>query len=391
MRVLVAFDKFKDALSARDICEIAVEAIQKCRPEWLVETAPLADGGDGFCDTLTGCLNGEFHETTVSGPLAKKVKAQFGIVSVYRLQSSVVALLNWKSNLKKMAVIELAESSGISLTPLENRSPWTTTTAGLGEVIQSAIDHGASGAIVGLGGSATHDLGLGALWKLGFQFLDESGTVINKAPSPEIWPTINRIEARSSVLPKDFELRVACDVENPLLGPMGAAAIFGPQKGLVPSSYDELELATSQMAKMLCDACAVPYPSMEQPGTGAAGGAAFGLKVGLGAQIVPGYELVKHWIGLNAKLDRADIVITGEGRFDASSLQGKGPGALALESMANGKQLFVFAGGLGELEKSDFPTDSTHAISPIGMPLAEALQSTGKNLHRAIESVFGNS
>ena len=129
---------------------------------------------------------------------------------------------------------------------------------------------------------------------------------------------------------------------------------------------------------------------MEQPGTGAAGGAAFGLKVGLGAQIVPGYELVKNWIGLNAKFDRANIVITGEGRFDASSLQGKGPGALALESIANGKQLFVFAGGLGELEKSDFPTDSTHAISPIGMPLAEALQSTGKNLHRAIESVFGN-
>ena len=391
MRVLVAFDKFKDALSARDTCEIAAEAVQKCRPEWVVETAPLADGGDGFCDTLTGCLNGEFHETTVSGPLAKKVKAQFGIVSFDRLQSSVVALLNWKSNHKKIAVIELAESSGISLTPLENRSPWTTTTTGLGEVIQSAIDHGASGAIVGLGGSATHDLGLGALWKLGFQFLDESGTEINKAPSPEIWPTINRIVARSGVLPKDFELRVACDVENPLLGPMGAAAIFGPQKGLVPSSYDELEFATSQMAKMLCDAFAVPYPSMEQPGTGAAGGAAFGLKVGLGAQIVPGYELVKKWIGLNAKLDRANIVITGEGRFDASSLQGKGPGTLALESIANGKQLFVFAGGLGELEKSDFPTDSTHAISPVGMPLEEALQSTGKNLHRAIESVFGTS
>ncbi len=390
MRVLVAFDKFKDALSARDTCEIAVEAIQKYRPEWVVETAPLADGGDGFCDTLTGCLKGEFHETTVSGPLVKKVKAQFGIVSFDRLQSSVVALLNWKSNLEKIAVIELAESSGICLTPLENRSPWTTTTAGLGEVIQSAIDQGANGAIVGLGGSATHDLALGALWKLGFQFLDENGTVISKPPSPEIWPTINRIEARSTVLPKDFELRVACDVENPLLGPMGAAAIFGPQKGLVPSSYDELEFATSRMAKMLCDACAVPYPCMEQPGTGAAGGAAFGLKVGLGAQIVPGYELVKNWIGLNAKLDRADIVITGEGRFDASSLQGKGPGALALESIASGKQLFVFAGSLGELEKSDFPTDSTHAISPIGMPLAEALQSTGRNLHRAIESVFGN-
>jgi glycerate kinase len=390
MRVLVAFDKFKDALSARETCEIAIEAIQKCRPEWEVETAPLADGGDGFCDTLTGCLNGEFHEATVSGPLVKKVNAQFGIVSVDRLQKSVIELLNWNSDLEKIAVIELAESSGISLTPLENRSPWTTTTAGLGEVIQSAINYGANGAVVGLGGSATHDLALGALWKLGFRFIDKNGVIIDRPPTPENWPTINRIEARSTVLPKDFELRVACDVENPLLGPMGAAAIFGPQKGLVPSRYDALESATSHMAKMLCNACSTPYATMEQPGTGAAGGAAFGLKVGLGAQIVPGYELVKNWIGLNAKFERADIVITGEGRFDASSLQGKGPGALALESIANNKQLFVFAGSLGELETSGFPTESTHAISPIGMPLAEALQSTGRNLQRAILSAFGN-
>ncbi len=390
MRVLVAFDKFKDALTARETCEIASNSIRDCQPAWEIETAPLADGGDGFCDTLTGCLEGEFHAIPVTGPLNQKIDAQFGIVSANRLQKSAIELLGWKSDPRKIAVIELAESSGISLTPLENRSPWHTTTAGLGELIQSAVDHGADGAVVGLGGSATHDLALGALWKLGFQFLDKHGIPTDKPPTPENWSAIDRIEARSTALPRDFELRLACDVENPLLGSKGAAAIFGPQKGLTPERHVELESGTRRLAKMLCDTCAIPHSVMSEPGSGAAGGAAFGLSVGLKARIVPGYELVKNWIGLNAKFEKADIIITGEGRFDASSLQGKGPGALALESIANGKQLCVFAGSLGEFKRTDFPTESTHAISPAEISLEEAIKSTGANLHKAIVSILGD-
>jgi len=390
MRVLVAFDKFKDALSARETCEIAVQALQKTRPEWDIETAPLADGGDGFCDTLTGCIDGEFHEATVTGPLQTKVQARYGIVMANRLQDSATSLLGWSPGTGKIAVIELAETSGISLTPIANRSPWTTTTAGLGEIILSAIDQGAKGAIIGLGGSATHDLALGALWKLGFQFIDKQGTALERPPTPEVWPLIERIEATSASLPEGFQIKLACDVENPLLGPNGAAAVFGPQKGLAPSRYEALEHATLRTARFLCDARSTDYSVMDQPGTGAAGGAAFGLKVGLDAQIVPGYELVKNWIGLEAKFERADMVITGEGRFDTSSLQGKGPGALALEAIASSKQLWVLAGSLGDLGDSGFPTHSTRAISPNEMPLEEALAATGENLEKAIKSIFGN-
>lgn len=389
MRVLVAFDKFKDSLTARQTCEIAIQALRKCRPDWEFETAPLADGGDGFCDTLTGSLDGEFHEATVTGPLQNEVNARFGIVLADRLQKSVADLLNWRPGIEKIAVIELAECSGISLTPIDNRSPWVTTTAGLGEIILSTIDHGANGAVIGLGGSATHDLALGALWKLGFRFLDKQGASIDNFPTPEVWPLLDRIEAPSNTLPEGFQIRVACDVENPLLGPIGAAAVFGPQKGLTPSRYEELESATLRTAQILCDARSTPYSMMEEAGSGAAGGAAFGLGVGLGAKIVPGYELVKSWIGLSSKFERADLILTGEGRFDASSLQGKGPGALALEAIASDKQFWVLAGSLAEFEDTDFPIDFARAISPIEMPLIEALKSTRKNLEKAIESIFG--
>lgn len=389
MRVLVAFDKFKDSLTARETCTIATQALRKCRPDWEFEAAPLADGGDGFCDTLTGSLEGNFHEATVTGPLKNEVNARFGIVLADRLQKSVSDLLEWRSDIKKIAVIELAECSGISLTPIDNRSPWVTTSAGLGEIILSAIDQGANGAVVGLGGSATHDLALGALWKLGFRFLDKQGASIDHFPTPEVWPLLDRIEAPSDTLPEGFQIRVACDVENPLLGPIGAAAVFGPQKGLTPSRYEELESATLRTAQILCDAQSTPFSVMKEAGSGAAGGAAFGLKVGLGAKIVPGYELVKSWIGLNSKFERADMILTGEGRFDASSLQGKGPGALALEAIAGNKQLWVLAGSLGELDDTDFPIEFARAISPNEMPLKEALKSTRKNLEKAIESIFG--
>lgn len=390
MRVLIAFDKFKDALSARDTCQIAAHALTKCQPDWEIETAPLADGGDGFCDTLTGYIGGEFHETVVTGPLLEKAAARFGVVNNNRLQSAARNLLSWNSDIDKIAIIELAECSGISLTPIRDRSPWAATTAGLGEMIRATIANGAQGAIVGLGGSATHDLALGALWKMGYTFFDKTGNELRKAPTPDTWAEINRITSPSSSLPADFEMRVACDVENPLLGESGAAAVFGPQKGLTPNRYEELESATQRMAQMLCDLCHEDYSSMSRPGAGAAGGAAFGLQVGLGARIVPGYELVKNWIGLDAKFNRADIILTGEGRFDASSLQGKGPGALALEAVANRKQIYVMAGSLGELARSPLSTQSLIAISPPDVPLEEALMATRANLQNAITATFSN-
>ena len=391
MRILIAFDKFKDALTAIEACRVAAETLATTHPEWEIETAPLADGGDGFCDTLTGFLDGKFHHASVAGPLGQATQARFGIVSKFRLQNPAQSLLRFQESTRKIAIIEMAESSGIALTPIRNRSPWTTSSAGLGDLIANAVEHGAQGAIVGLGGSATHDLALGALERLGFSFLDAQGQELAGSPIPERWAKIASIDASGSILPDDFEIRLACDVENPLLGPTGAAAVFGPQKGLTPERFDELEASTRRLAGLLCAACAVQPKSMDTPGAGAAGGAAFGLQTGLGASIVSGYELVKAWIGLTPKFERADCIVTGEGRFDASSLHGKGPGALALETIRADKRLQVFAGSLGELENAPIPSDCLAAISPIDLPLEAALRATRENLARALRSTFGQT
>ena len=388
MRVLIAFDKFKDALSARDACRVATEALAESKPNWEIEAAPLADGGDGFCDTLTGTIDGEFHSAQVTGPTGQPVTARFGIVSKIRLQKSAQALLGFQEFTQKIAIIEMAECSGIALTPIHGRSPWTTTTAGLGELITATIQHGAQGAIIGLGGSATHDLALGALKRLGVSFIDKDGDAILGSPVPDTWSRIDRIDASQSTLPDNFEIRLACDVENPLLGPSGAAAVFGPQKGLTPERFEEIESLTRKMANCLCESRSIDPATMTTPGTGAAGGAAFGLQTGLGATIVSGYELVKAWIGLEPKFERAQCVITGEGRFDASSLQGKGPGALALETAETDKRLLVLAGSLGEIENFPFSQDTLIAISQPEMPLEDALKATSENLGRAIRNAF---
>ena len=388
MRVLIAFDKFKDALTARDACRVASATLAKCQPTWEIETAPLADGGDGFCDMLTGYVDGTFHSAKVTGPTGKAVTARFGIVSKISLQKSAQALLEFQASTQKIAIIEMAECSGIALTPVYGRSPWNTSSAGLGELITAAIQHGAQGAVIGLGGSATHDLALGALERLGVSFIDANGVVVPGSPTPDTWSKIERIDPSRSTLPANFEIRLACDVENPLLGPSGAAAVFGPQKGLFPERFEEIESLTQKMAKRLCDACAAEPGTMKIPGTGAAGGAAFGLKVGLGATIVSGYELVKTWINLAPKFENAQCVITGEGRFDASSLHGKGPGALALETVQAEKQLLVLAGSLGEIENTPFSQNCLIAISPPDMPLEDALKATSTNISLALRSAF---
>lgn len=391
MQTLVALDKFKDALTAREACQVAANELGRLHPDWRIEVAPLADGGDGFCDTLTGVLNGEFHTATVTDPQRKSVEARFGIVRESTIPEAAGKLLDWKTGIDNVAVIEMAQSSGIALTPIEGRSPWDATTEGLGELIKAAYDLGAGGAIIGLGGSATHDLALGVLWKLGYRFHDASGNEIDESPVPRLWSRIARISLASPSLPSSFQIRLACDVENPLLGKRGAAAVFGPQKGLTEDRFAELESETARLAELL-NATRGAFPaSWEENGTGAAGGAAFGLKAGLGARIVPGYQLVKAWIGLDQKFSQADWVLTGEGRFDESSLHGKGPGALSLETLSQKKRLLVLAGSIGRIAQSPIPQGSLCPISPPSLPLAEALQKTKQNLRKAIRQHFEQS
>ena len=241
---------------------------------------------------------------------------------------------------------------------------------------------GARAILLGVGGSATHDLGLGALGALGLRFLDAHGAPLFP-PTTSAWGHIDRLAGH---VPAAFPpLRLACDVANPLLGPSGAAATYAPQKGLAPADLPALESATGRMAALLSAHCGQPPSLATAPGAGAAGGIAFGLRTAARAQLVPGWALVHDWLDLDSRIAAADLVVTGEGRFDATSLSGKGPGALALAAAAAGKRVIIFAGSLGQLPAAALPLGiAFHAISPSALPLATALSRAPELLAAAV-------
>ncbi len=382
MRALIAFDKFKDALSAPDACERAAAALRTVRPSWELDLCPFTDGGEGFARILTAVAGGERRVVRVAGPRGAPVEAGFGLVDVARIPEAARVLLDLPES-RRLAVIEMAEASGLALLAPTDRDPWQTATGGTGELLRHAVEAGADAVLLGVGGSATHDLAFGALAALGFRFLDAAGNEV-APPIPARWNAIARIEGGpASPLPP---LRIACDVTNPLLGPQGAAAVYGPQKGLRETDRPALEAATARLAGMLCDYCRQPADLVETPGAGAAGGCSFGFMAATGARLLPGSALVAAWLDLDLRLRRADLVLTGEGRFDESSLAGKGPGAMAAQALALGKPVHVFAGAVAPLPPR--AGLHTHALSPPGLPLAQALRETAWRLEEAVGAAF---
>ena len=386
MRVLIAFDKFKDALSATEAGAAAAAALREKHPDWQLDLCPLTDGGEGFCETLTRAVHGELTTQSVSGPRGERVNAPIGIIAAKNVSGSIRSRLAFENRDFKsentLAVIDLPSASGLALLAPGRRDPWHTTTHGTGELLRQAAAGGAGAILLGIGGSATNDLGLGALAALGFRFFDAADVLI-AVPTPSTWERIQRIDRVGAIrLPPLF---IACDVTNALLGPRGATAVFGPQKGLRPEAVTRLEAQAARMAALLCAVCGQPLSSTETPGTGAAGGIAFGLMVAGGAKLVPGFDLVSAWLDLPARLAAADLVLTGEGRFDATSFSGKGPGSLVAEARRLGKAVHVFAGS------SSLPADrSFHVITPAGMHLAEALPRSAELLAAAITREFGH-
>lgn len=375
MRVLVAFDKFKDALTAPAACATAAEALRAAHPDWRVDLCPLADGGDGFAGVLAQAAGGELHRTTVTGPRGAPVEDTFGVAQV------PAAVRERVGGARRVALVEMAQASGLALLRPDERDPWLTTSRGTGELIRAAAALGVDGILLGVGGSATHDVGLGALSVLGLECREVDGRAV-ASPVPQTWAAVAGIVGRfDPALPP---ITVACDVTNPLMGTYGAAAVFAPQKGLREEDFTRLEYMTGRMAALLTTLAGKPPLLCETPGAGAAGGLAFGLLCAADARLAPGAELVSRWLDLDARLAAADLVITGEGRFDESSLGGKGPGELARRAVAAGKRVHVFAGAVsGGLAGAEL-----HAITPAGQPLAEALRNAEHNLLRAVRVAF---
>ncbi len=382
MRVLIACDKFKDALTAPQACGVIADTLQATHPDWTTDLCPLADGGEGFGDILTRAAGGRMISLTVTGPRGAPQPAGFGLVALDRIPAAARARLNLPTGLPAnatLAVIEMATASGLALLAPADRDPWHTTTAGTGELICAAAAHGVAAILLGVGGSATNDLGLGALDALGLRCTNHHGDAI-RPPIPARWGEVTRLTGQIS--PPLPPIRIACDVTNPLLGPRGAAAVYGPQKGLRPEDLARLDGLGARLGLMLCHHCRQPDTLMDAPGAGAAGGIAFGLMVGAGAQLLPGVDLVDAWLDLGTRLAAADLVITGEGRFDESSLSGKGPGAIAARALALGKPVQVFAGQIQVTAPP--PGLRLHAITPPGLPLADALKAASDLLAASV-------
>lgn len=396
MNVLVAFDKFKDSLSAHQACEIVADELRQLHPDWKIIRCPLADGGDGFARILTEAAGGRLEQVEASGPRGKRVTANAGVLDAAKIAPAAKdRLTGTTSPIRQLAVIEMAAASGLALLKPEERNVFKTQTRGTGEMVAWARDTiKADGVMLGLGGSATHDLGLGALAALGVEFIDENGRMVADV-FPDNWQKITAItippQLRQSL--RRFPLWMACDVSNPLLGPQGAAAVYARQKGLREEDFPRLESETERMGKMLCSCFGYNFESMAgTPGAGAAGGIAFGLMVACGARLTPGFDLVADWLRLPEHLANADLVITGEGCFDRSSLSGKGPGSLVHETAALGKATDIFAGrveiGPDDLTGTKNGDINLHEISPRNVTLSDALRDGAKYLRAAVRKFY---
>ncbi|MFA5257232.1 MAG: glycerate kinase [Opitutales bacterium] len=388
MRVLIAFDKFKESMTARQACLVAEEALQEALPDAEVEIAPICDGGEGFCEILTLARSGALETHEVHGPRMEPREALLGFVDCASLGADLLGFMGLPENGGQMAVVEMAQASGLWGLPAELRDPWECSTRGTGELLRIAARRGACAIVLGIGGSATNDLGLGALEALGLDFEDASGDLLESI-RPALFERIASVRGAASALPP---LLVACDVTNPLLGPSGASAVFGPQKGLRTADVPRMDAAVEGAARALCARFALGEETLAEPSGGAAGGLGWGLRAAFGARYLPGFELAWKWMDLESRLDRADLVIVGEGRFDHSSLGGKGPGTLARTALRRGKKVLVVAGsveyGVADLLAADGTLAGCAAISPPELPLCQALAEGPARLRATLLTVL---
>ncbi|WP_078489813.1 glycerate kinase [Streptomyces bikiniensis] len=324
-RVLVAADKFKGSLTAVEVAQRVTAGLRRVVPDLEVETLPVADGGDG---TVAAAVAAGFerHERTVTGPTGEPVTAAFALRGT-------------------TAVVEMAEASGLQLLPAGEFAPLTATTYGSGELLRAALDAGATTVVFGVGGSATTDGGAGMLAALGARFLDADGEPVGPggaALADLATADLTGLDPRFA----EVDLILASDVDNPLTGPKGAPAVYGPQKGATPDDVRTLDAALAHFATVLEKAIGPKAAEAAlAPGAGGAGGIGYGALI-LGASFRPGIELMLEVLGFAPALERATLVVTGEGSLDEQTLHGKAPAGVAAAARAAGKEVVAVCGRL---------------------------------------------
>lgn len=327
MKIVIAPDSFKDSLDAAGVAHAIAQGLAEVLPHAQLIECPMADGGEGTMDAILAASAGELRRETVRGPLGEPVVAGWG----------------WLAE-SRTAVIEMAQASGLQLLTRAQRDACRTSTWGTGQLIGAALDAGAQRIVLAIGGSATNDGGSGMLRALGLQLLDAEGRALEEgglALSRLATLDASGLDARLAQVQVD----VAADVDNPLCGPNGASAIFGPQKGATPEQVVALDQALGHFADH--SAQALGEDVRASAGCGAAGGMGFAAKAFMGARFRPGVEVVAELAGLDSLVQGADLVITGEGRFDAQTLRGKTPFGVAKVAKRHGASVVVIAGTLG--------------------------------------------
>lgn len=371
MKVVVATDSFKGCLTSLEAGNCIKSAIESVMPADVTVT-PLADGGEGTVEALMLCMHGEEVPVQVTGPLGEKISSYYGTLKD-----------------QKVAVMEMANVAGITMVHGTSKNPMNTTTYGVGEMILHAANAGYREFIMGIGGSATNDGGLGMLTALGVKFYNAEGK-----PAGIYGRDVMRVEqvdlSEMNPVLKDCHFTIMSDVENPLCGEMGSSVIFGPQKGATEKTIPQMDAGLSHYAEVIKKATGKDYSSM--PGAGAAGGLGFAFLTFLNTTLKPGISFMLEKLGMEEIISGADIVITGEGRLDEQTAMGKAPAGVAAMAKKHGAKVLAFTGaeGRGVEACNDHGIDAYFNVCNKPMTIDEAMEKETAltNLSNSVKQVF---
>ncbi len=372
-KVVVAPDSYKGSLTAAEVCEAIETGLRRACDDIEVVRVPMADGGEGTVQSLVDATGGRIVRLRATGPMGSAVDAFYGVLGD-----------------GATAAIEMAAASGLPLVPQGSRNPRVATTRGTGELIMAAFAAGCRKFIIGIGGSATNDGGAGMAQALGARLMDAAG--LELGPGGAELARVASIDL--SGIPAELracEFVVACDVDNPLTGPRGASAVYGPQKGATPEMVRELDAALAAYAEAVACAVGADVAALrDAPGAGAAGGLGFGLMAFLGAELKRGVEIVVDVVGLTRKLRGAHLVITGEGRTDYQTLFGKTPMGVAHAAMEQGIPVVIVSGSISDDARGLYEHGIGALVSIVRGPMSldEAIARGPELVADAAESVL---
>lgn len=369
MKIVLAPDSFKESLSALQVAKSIERGFKQIFPNAEYVKVPMADGGEGTVQSLIDATGGRIIKKTVTGPLGEAAEAFFGILGN-----------------EKTAVIEMAAASGLHLVPATKRNPLLTTTRGTGELIAAALEYNVNHIIIGIGGSATNDGGAGMARALGARFLNSDGQEITEgggALSDLAAIDLSRLDSRLA----DVKIEVACDVDNPLIGPKGASAIFGPQKGATPEIVNQLDENLAHYAAVIEKNLGVKIADV--PGAGAAGGLGGGLLAFMQAELSRGVDIVMEAAKLSDIIAGADLVITGEGKIDGQTIFGKTPIGVAKTAKKHGVPVIGIAGNVaGDSDVvHEYGINAIFSIVPGAVSLQEAFLHADEFVERTARNI----